>query len=153
MKYVLILLMCAFVVSCTSISEQRQAEEQLEIKLAVLMKECNQELAKIESLRNDIADYEYQIQEASNTINVYNQGREPQYIVKFNLRQSHFSLDLVKRAKDAINAIEFELPVNKEFYNSIEIGTQVIDKFRVGSLILYGSIGNWHMSVINKEIR
>jgi hypothetical protein len=54
--------------------------------------------------------------------------------------------------KDAMNAIEFELPVDKEFYDNLTIGSEIVDNFRVGSLVMYGSFGSWKMSVVNKQI-
>ena len=75
------------------------------------------------------------------------------YILKLKLKQSHITLDLGTHAKDAMNSIEFELPVDKDFYNSVKIGDQIIDRFRVGSAVLYGSFGSWKMTVIGKRIQ
>ena len=69
------------------------------------------------------------------------------------LKQSHFSIDLMKHTKDDMNAIEFELPVSKEFYDKVKNGTNIVDDFRTGSFILNGSFGDWKMKVIKKEIR
>ncbi len=74
------------------------------------------------------------------------------YVVEFELRQSHFSLDIGKHLKDAMNKITFQLPVDKEFFDSISIGDMVLDKFRAGSAILYGSFGSWKMTVKNKFV-
>lgn len=81
------------------------------------------------------------------------EGKTPKYIVKFQLKQSHISLDLGKHLKDEMNKIEFELPVSEEFYNEIEPGDNIVDKYRTGSLVLYGSLGKWKMKVLSKSIR
>jgi hypothetical protein len=86
-------------------------------------------------------------------LNIYDQGRTPQYILKIRLKQSHTSLDIGEHMKDAMNAIEFELPVDKNFYNEVEEGTEIVDEFRTGSFILDGSLGSWKMTVRGKEIR
>lgn len=52
-----------------------------------------------------------------------------------------------------MNAIDFEIPVDKDFYNSVSIGTDIVDEFRTGSFVLKGSFGSWEMSVKGKEIR
>lgn len=74
------------------------------------------------------------------------------YILKFELKQARLSLNPLSHVKDRINAIKFELPVDKEFYDSIDVGDLIIDKFRSGSFVLRGSFSNWRMSVINKRI-
>jgi hypothetical protein len=80
-------------------------------------------------------------------------AKSPKYILKIRLKQSHFSLSIKKHIKDAINAVEFELPVDKDFYDSVSEGTELVDKFRFGSFVLYGSFGDWKMTVKEKEIR
>jgi len=86
-------------------------------------------------------------------LNIYTSGRTPKYILKIHLKQSHFSLSISKHVKDAMNAIDFEMPVDRDFYNSVSVGTEIVDNFRVGSFLLYGSLGDWNMSVRGKEIR
>jgi hypothetical protein len=80
-------------------------------------------------------------------------AKSPKYILKIRLKQSHFSLSIKKHIKDAINAVEFELPVDKDFYDSVSVGTELVDKFRFGSFVLYGSFGDWKMTVKEKEVR
>lgn len=79
--------------------------------------------------------------------------KSPKYFLKLRLKQSHLSLSIKKHIKDAVNSIEFELPVDKEFYDSVSEGTEIIDKFRFGSFVLYGSLGDWEMTVKDKEVR
>ena len=80
-------------------------------------------------------------------------GKEPKYILTLKLKQSHVSLDIGKNIKDAANAIEFEIPVDKEFYDSVSEGIEIVDDFRVGSFIINGSFGRWKMTVVGKDIR
>lgn len=153
MKQLLFLLLCICVVSCTDLQEKKDQAKLLNAEIETLNAQYENQAARVNQLQSDLNDYQYEIEEASNTLNAYKAGRTPQYIVQFKLKQSHFSLDLSQHTKDVLNAIEFELPVSKEFYESIGIGTQVVDEFRVGSLLLKGSIGDWHMTVVNKKIR
>lgn len=105
--------------------------------------------AEVERLKNENAILATQIQSLKSGVT----GQEPKYILKIRLKQSHFSLSIKKHIKDAVNAIDFELPVDKEFYNSVSEGTKLVDKFRFGSLILSGSFGDWEMKVKGKEVR
>ena len=41
----------------------------------------------------------------------------------------------------------------KSFYDSVVVGSEIVDSFRVGSLLLSGSLGDWEMTVEDKEIR
>ncbi len=74
------------------------------------------------------------------------------YIVQFELKQARLSINPMSHIRDEINAIEFELPVDKGFYDSIDVGDLIVDKFRAGSFVLRGSFSNWRMSVISKRI-
>lgn len=75
------------------------------------------------------------------------------YIVTINIKQSHMIWDIEKNIKDNMNDIDIELPVDKEFYDSVKVGTVLDDSFRMGSLILEGSYGKWNVKVSKKEIR
>lgn len=116
--------------------------------LPVLFFSCknNEEL---EQLKKENALLAKQVE----TLKIGGAAKSPKYILKLKLRQSHFSLSIKKHVKDAVNAIEFELPVDKEFFDSVSEGTEIIDKFRFASLVLDGSFGDWEMTVKKKEIR
>ena len=75
------------------------------------------------------------------------------YIVTFNIRQSHFTLDISQHMKDAMNDISIQIPVDKEYFDSVEVGDTIADDFRVGSFIFKGSLGNWDVTVEAKEVR
>jgi len=75
------------------------------------------------------------------------------YILKIRLKQASFTLNVKKHIQNAVNSVDFEIPVDKEFYDSVSKGTEIIDDFRFGSLILSGSFGDWEMTVKDKEIR
>ena len=91
--------------------------------------------------------------EQLNVLKAGGSSKPPKYILKLRLKQAHFSLSIKKHIKDAVNAIDFEMPVDKEFYDSVSNGTEIIDKFRFGSFVLGGSFGDWEMTVEGKEVR
>ena len=93
------------------------------------------------------------LNETSKKLNNYTSQKNPRYILRIKLKQSHLSLDIREHLKDAMNAIEFEIPVDKDFYNSVSVGTKITDEFRVGSFVLNGSIGKWNMIIIGKDVR
>ena len=75
------------------------------------------------------------------------------YIVEFEIKQSHFSLDISEHLKDNMNKLTFEVPVDKDYYNKVYIGQEINDSFRVGSFVMKGSIGKWKIIVRNKYIK
>lgn len=75
------------------------------------------------------------------------------YVVKINIKQTHFTLDLDQHLKDAMNDVDITVPVSKEFYDSVSVGTVLDDSFRMGSFIWKGSIGNWKITVSDKYIQ
>ncbi|PWK26848.1 hypothetical protein LV89_02054 [Arcicella aurantiaca] len=104
---------------------------------------------EVEQLKKENAALAAQVQ----ALKTGGTAKGPKYILKIKLKQSHFSLSIKKHIKDAVNAIEFELPVDKEFFDSVSEGTELVDNFRFGSMVLYGSFGDWEMTVKDKEIR
>ena len=75
------------------------------------------------------------------------------YVITFNIKQTHFTLDIGEHLKDAMNDISIEIPVDKEYYDSVEVGDTIDDSFRMGSFIWKGSFGNWKVTVESKDIR
>lgn len=75
------------------------------------------------------------------------------YIITFRIKQTHFTLDIGEHLKDSMNEITIEIPVDKEYYDSLSVGDTINDEFRMGSLIMHGSFGSWKVTVDNKEIR
>ena len=129
--------------------------------------EINQEIVELNArrheLRNEVSKLYSEVDEKTERLNTLNQtiklqtavaqGKKISYILTLELSQSHFTLDLEEHMKDALNAIEFELPVDKELFDNVKVGTRIVDDFRVGSLLLRGSLGSWDMKVTDKEIR
>jgi len=104
---------------------------------------------ELETLKKENAALAAQI----NALKSGTDAKGPKYILKLRLQQSHLSLSIKKHIKDAMNAIDFELPVDKEFFDSVSKGTSIVDKFRFGSLILAGSFGDWEMTVRDKIVQ
>lgn len=77
----------------------------------------------------------------------------PRYILTLSLKQSHFSLSITTHIKDSMNEVEFQIPVDKQYYDSLKEGDLITDQFRTGSLLLSGSFGSWKVSVKKKEIK
>ena len=111
----------------------------------------NEDVAKLES---EIAQLEAERDRLNEEIlNTKIDNGLAKYVITFNIKQSHFSLDLGEHLKDAMNDISIEIPVDKEYYDSVEVGDIIDDSFRMGSFIWKGSFGNWKVTVESKGIR
>ena len=115
--------------------------------IAIILSGCsktgtvtNEDIAKLES---EIAQLEAERDRLNEGIlNIKIDNGLAKYVITFNIKQSHFSLDLGEHLKDAMNDISIEIPVDKEYYDSVEVGDVIDDSFRMGSFIWKGSFGN-----------
>ena len=111
----------------------------------------NEDIAKLES---EIAQLEAERNLLNKEIlNTKSDNGFAKYVITFNIKQTHFTLDIEEHLKDTMNDISIEIPVDKEYYDSVEVGDVIDDSFRMGSFIWKGSFGNWKVTVESKDIR
>ena len=72
----------------------------------------------------------------------------PLYLLTIKSKKSSFSLDIGRHMKDSMNAFDFTIPVDKDFYNSVSVGTNLADQFVWGS-----SLGSVKLTVIRKVMQ
>ena len=72
-------------------------------------------------------------------------------VLTLKVKQVHYTLDLFEHAKDAMNAAKFDIPVDCKYYESVDVGDELEDSFRMGSLIIRGSFGDWSVTVNDKK--
>ena len=111
----------------------------------------NEDVAKIES---EISQLEAERDRLNEEIlNTKIDNGLAKYVITFNIKQTHFTLDIGEHLKDSMNDISIEIPVDKEYYDSVEVGDVIDDSFRMGSFIWKGSFGNCKVTVESKDIR
>lgn len=110
--------------------------------------------AEIDGLKAEISELENQRDSLKSEIaDIKVDNGTAKYIVTFNIKQSHFTLDLSEHMKDEMNDISIQIPVDKEYYDSIKVGDTIADDFRMGSLVTKGSFSSWDITVEDKEIQ
>lgn len=128
------------------------------VMIAVTLSGCS----KTETVTNeDVAKLEFEIAQLEaerdrlneEILNTKIDNGLAKYVITFNIKQTHFTLDLGEHLKDTMNDISIEIPVDKEYYDSVEVGDVIDDSFRMGSFIWKGSFGNWKVTVESKDIR
>lgn len=128
--------------------------------LLFTMAGCSRQ-SEIDSLKQQIAQLQTKKSELKNEVSMFEntvvekkvEKGTAKYILTLEIKQSHFSLDLSEHLKDAMNVMEIQVPVDKEYYDSVEIGQNIADEFRMGSLVFKGTFGNFEVSVADKEIQ
>lgn len=134
------LLACALT-GCLTKEEQLSIEiAALEAQVAELKTEVSALTAERDTLKNEVTDIKVE-------------NGTAKYIITFNIKQSHFTLDIGQHLKDEMNELSIQIPVDKEYYDSVNVGDTIADDFRVGSFIFAGSFGNWDITVEDKSIQ
>ena len=107
----------------------------------------------VETLKAEIAELEeYKASLESEVEKMEDDLGLTTYVLTLSIKQNHFSLDIGDHMKDAMNELEFDIPVSKEFYESVDKGDVLDDSFRMGSFLMKGSFGSWKVKVKNKYI-
>ena len=133
-------LLCTFFIGCATEEEKLNANiAELESKKSQLESEVSELEAQKNALKEEIVDIKVE-------------NGTAKYVVTFKIKQKHYNLSLEDALKDEMNAITIQIPVDKEYYDSVKVGDTIADDFRVGSLVLTGSYGSWNITVEDKEI-
>lgn len=74
------------------------------------------------------------------------------YIVKIKIHQTTYTLDIGEHIKNKINDIEFEIPVDKAYYDKCSIGQRVSDPgLKLGSLLMNGDFSKLKIKITGKR--
>ena len=76
------------------------------------------------------------------------------YVVKFKIHQTTYSLSLGEYIKNKMNDLEFEIPVDKAYYDKCKVGDLINDpKLKMGSLIMNGDFSTLKIYISGKSIK
>lgn len=135
MKRIIIAIMCVFLLSgCASQTQLDEAKE----------KELQSQITSLEEEKNSLQEY---------IANYKSENDIKKYVITLEIKQSHFTLDVGEHVKDAMNKVELEIPVEKQYFDSLNEGDVLDDSFRFGSWLIKGSYGSWKVKILKKEIR
>ena len=122
-------------------------------KEEMLNKDIERLEEKVLNLKSEIASLEKEKDAIQvEIVDVKIKNGTAKYILTINISQRHFSLDIGDYLKDAMNDIDIQIPVDREYFESVKIGDTISDEFRVGSFICKGSFGSWNITVKDKQI-
>lgn len=72
------------------------------------------------------------------------------YMVELDIRNSSFSLSIGKHIRNAMNAFQMEIPVDKDFYDKVKPGQEIASNFKTASFFMKGSISSVRVTVVRK---
>lgn len=72
------------------------------------------------------------------------------YMVQIDIRNSSFSLDIGKHIRNAMNAVQMNIPVDKEFYDAVKEGQELKSGFKTASFVMKGSISSVKVTCAKK---
>lgn len=147
-KFIVFALFAMLFTSCYTTEDQKRLAQECK-ELQIQKTQLQQSIKSLNDRKDalDIKVHDLYVQK-----NSLQTGKEIKYIVKFKIKQGTFTLDLFEHAKNEMNSIEIEIPVNKDYYNRLSIGQDITDSFKWGSLIVDGDFSTLHMKVIGKRI-
>lgn len=79
-------------------------------------------------------------------------GREPKYIITLEIKQGTFTLDIGEHIKNDINKVKMDIPVSRDFFDSVYTGTEISKSFKYGSLFFNGDFSELKVKIIGKRI-
>lgn len=109
--------------------------------------------SEITSLTSEIESLEAERDRLSDIVIKEKVDKElAKYVLTIEIKQVHYNLDIADHLKDSMNAITLQIPVDKEYYDELDIGDSIDESFRFGSLVMKGSFGSWKIKVVDKEV-
>lgn len=74
------------------------------------------------------------------------------YIVKIKIHQTTYTLSVTEHIKNKFNDVEFEIPVDKDYYDKCSIGQSVTDTgLKIGSLLRDGDFSKLKVKITGKR--
>jgi ATP-dependent 26S proteasome regulatory subunit len=151
-KFLVIFVMSLSLIGCSEkylngrVNELRQERKSLSSDVNRLKNECSSLQQRQVILFQTVRNLEAEKYALSN-------GREPNYVITLEIKQSTFTLDIGEHIKNNMNAITMQIPVSKQFYNSVRVGTKISEEFKYGSLVFNGDFSELNVVVKDKYVK
>lgn len=151
-KFLVIFVMSLSLIGCSEkylngrVAELRQERNSLSSDVNRLKNECSSLQQRQVILFQNVRNLEAEKNALSN-------GCEPNYVITLEIKQSTFTLDIGEHIKNNMNAITMQIPVSKQFYNSVRVGTKISEEFKYGSLVFNGDFSELNVVVKDKYVK
>lgn len=151
MKKLLIITILLF--SCSR--EQREIQKNIE-RLETKERDLT---SRMFLLKNDVEQLLHRRETLTREVSVLEQvksGKRMVYVLSLKLRQERTGLDVFDiegHIKDKMNESFMDMPVDKNFYETVSVNQVISKEFRYGSLLIGGSASNMVVTVVNKYVK
>ena len=81
-------------------------------------------------------------------MNIYSNTK---YVLTIQVKEMTYSIGLGDHPVDELNAVDIDIPVDKEYYDSLEVGDIIDTKFYMGNVVLKNITGRYSILVIEKR--
>lgn len=143
------LILCICIIGCQQTPDEIKKEiKQLEMTRDTLDKTTKGLRSQLESENVFLNS----LRQETKFLTAVKENKPIKYILTLELSQSHFTLDIGTHLKDSMNTAEFSIAVDKDLYDSVSVGKEMVNEFRMGSALFKGSLGSWHVMVKNKTV-
>jgi hypothetical protein len=89
----------------------------------------------------------------TNWVKYINSGKRPMYILTLKFKKKRVNpFDVGGAIKDEMNSFEFDVPVDKRFYDKQRVGSTVADNFKTASFFFSGKMQSLGITVSNKRM-
>lgn len=137
----------------------RHELDDAELELSLVRSALSQEQDNLARLSADVVETERLSALAHGTLTAAladveaNCAAKALHVLRLEVRQGHrWSLNPMKHIKDALNASEFEIAVDADYFAAVSVGQELTNEFRVGSAVLRGSISSMTVKVTGKRV-
>jgi hypothetical protein len=141
MRVIVMFMILLCTVSCENQADVIDDIARLRKERDVISSEYNAERKKRDVVASEVESLEDKLKE----LRIYESGRTPKYLVRFELSHDYFSTE------ETIDDIVFDMHVDRDFYRSVSVGTKLNNSL-IGSYSLWSDYGDWDMKVIGKHI-
>jgi len=140
------------VLGCARTPEEIQAKidqlktQETQMKFIIKGLECqrNTMASKCDSLK--------QLREEVRALEITKNGGEVEYVLECRLSQDRSNMLDQGNMKDYLNAVDFNMTVDRRTYNHYKKDDEFFRRGRKGSAVVEGSYSDWLITVIGKHI-
>lgn len=116
---------------------ENQESRERNDRLIAERKSIERDINSKTNIRNSLANQNNTLNKQINANKFALACKNTIYIVKIKIHQTTYTLDIGEHIKNKINDVEFEMPVDKSYYDKCHVGQSITDaSFKWGSLLM-----------------
>lgn len=117
--------------------QSNQESRERNDRLIAERKSIERDINSKTNIRNSLANQNNTLNKQINANKFALACKNTIYIVKIKIHQTTYTLDIGEHIKNKINDVEFEMPVDKSYYDKCHVGQSITDaSFKWGSLLM-----------------